>query len=486
VTWSFLSSQSIERKLSNWTILYYGIGQQAEGMKDAAFKVFLLFYYQQIVGVSGTLTGLALAIALCVDGVTDPIAGSISDRANTRFGRRHPFIVGSSIPLAVTFYLLFNPPEALSELGNFLWLATFAVLVRITLTLYNIPHLALGAELTSNSVQRATLFNASALLRLSGGAMVSMFGYILFFRTTEEFSPGLLNKDSYSPFSIFFGVWMVINIVVSALGTYSEVPHMKKIPINPERNWLSGFGEIKHAFGNLAFRSVFFYSFIIALISSIGGVFAPFVGFHFWEFSTENVAFLILFGAPGVFSSLIVVRWLASRFDKKQIVIGSSLALILISNWAIVARLSGADWFPDNSSNYVLAIACMNTFFGALIGTVLITTGDSMLADITDEIDLETGSRREGVIFSARTFMFKATGSLGLMLGGIGLDLISFPSNATTGTVPAAVVWQLGLLSGPVPGFFTIFAFLLLLNYPLSRKRQAEIQVALNIRDKGV
>jgi Na+/melibiose symporter-like transporter len=72
------------------------------------------------------------------------------------------------------------------------------------------------------------------------------------------------------------------------------------------------------------------------------------------------------------------------------------------------------------------------------------------------------------------------------MLGGIGLDLISFPSNATTGTVPAAVVWQLGLLSGPVPGFFTIFAFLLLLNYPLSRKRQAEIQVALNIRDKGV
>jgi Na+/melibiose symporter-like transporter len=381
---------------------------------------------------------------------------------------------------------LFNPPAHLSETGNFFWLVTFAVLVRITLTFYNIPHLALGVELTSNSLQRSTLFNVSALMRLGGGAMVSMIGYILFFRTTEEFNPGLLSKGSYAPFSLFFGCWMVINIMVSALGTYSEVPYMKKVPLRPEKNWLSGFGEIKQAFGNLAFRSVFLYSFVVALISSIGGVFAPFVGFHFWEFSTENVAFLIMFGGPGVLSSLIVVRWVTSRFDKKRIMIGSSLALILVTNWAILARLSGVDWFPGNGSPYVLAIICFNTFFTALIATVLITTGDSMLADITDHIDLETGSRREGVIFSARTFMFKATGSLGLVLGGIGLDLIAFPPNATTGTVPAEVVWRLGLLSGPVPAVFSIAALLLLLKYPLSRKRQAEIRLALSIRDKGV
>ena len=65
------------------TKLYYGVGQAAEGLKTGAFGVFLLFYYSQVLGLPASWTGAAVAIALVVDAITDPLAGSISDRSST-------------------------------------------------------------------------------------------------------------------------------------------------------------------------------------------------------------------------------------------------------------------------------------------------------------------------------------------------------------------------------------------------------------------
>ena len=103
------------RRLSLPTMVAFGVGQAAEGFKNQAFNVFLLFYYQQVVGIPGSLTGLALAIALIFDAVSDPAAGVISDRFRSRWGRRHPFMFFSAFPLVITFIALFSPPEGLSQ-----------------------------------------------------------------------------------------------------------------------------------------------------------------------------------------------------------------------------------------------------------------------------------------------------------------------------------------------------------------------------------
>ena len=81
--------------------LGYGVGQTAEGITFAIFTTFTLFYFNQVLEVSGTLTGLALGIALFCDAITDPLAGSISDRLKTRWGRRHPMIALSAVPLGL-------------------------------------------------------------------------------------------------------------------------------------------------------------------------------------------------------------------------------------------------------------------------------------------------------------------------------------------------------------------------------------------------
>ncbi|MDZ7686997.1 MAG: MFS transporter [Gammaproteobacteria bacterium] len=278
-----LSRKRLPRKrLPRRAMLFYAVGQNAEGIQSAAFHTFLLFYYQQVIGVSGTLAGIALAFAMLADALTDPLAGSMSDRTQTRFGRRHPYIVGSIFPLAIAFVLLFNPPAALTELGSFLWLLVFAVTTRVSLTFYQIPHLALGAELTDSAVRRSSLYNVAALFRMGGEGLVPLIAYVLFFPTTEQHNPGTLNGAGYFWFSIFFAGWMGAVILASAMGTASRIPHLKQVTQHAGKTWYSGYREIIEALGNKSFRTLFFFIFAFGLITSVTGVVSPFMAFHFW------------------------------------------------------------------------------------------------------------------------------------------------------------------------------------------------------------
>ena len=82
----------------------YGVGQIAETVKSTGFNIFLFFFFTQVLGLSGSLAGLAVMIALVFDAVTDPLAGYISDHSRSRFGRRHPFMLAAALPLGIAWY----------------------------------------------------------------------------------------------------------------------------------------------------------------------------------------------------------------------------------------------------------------------------------------------------------------------------------------------------------------------------------------------
>ena len=105
-------------KLSVGTKFAYGIGQVAEQIKNQGFNAFLFFYFTQVLGLAGTLAGAAVLIALVFDAVTDPLAGSLSDNWRSKRGRRHPFMYAAAGPLAITWLLLFLPPEGLGQFGR--------------------------------------------------------------------------------------------------------------------------------------------------------------------------------------------------------------------------------------------------------------------------------------------------------------------------------------------------------------------------------
>jgi glycoside/pentoside/hexuronide:cation symporter, GPH family len=470
------------RRLSFTPMLAFGIGQTAEGIKNAAFNTFLLFYYQQVIGVPGTLAGLALAIALVFDAITDPLAGAISDRTQTRWGRRHPFLLIAAVPLAIAFYLLFNPPEGLSTFGSFVWLTVFAVLVRGSLTFYNIPHLALGAEMARDYTQRSTLFAFSTLFSSLGGAFTGFFAYRLFFPTTPEYSPGLLNPAGYSGFGLVFGIAMALAILTCFVGTFREIPHLRQ-PIGNQAFKVSRMlRDLAQAFRNPSFRALFFGMLFSTLVLSIEGVFSPYMGVHFWGFTTEQLSLLPLVALTALLLSVPLTPLVTRLLDKKMAVIVPAFIVIINANVLIVLRLLDVSWFPDNASGMILPLVMTTTFITSLLAPVVFTTINSMFADIADEHEIETGERREGVIYSARAFVLKTTGATGIFLGGILLDLIAFPRGAAAGTVAPDTVWIMGLIQGPATSIFTLLGLLLYMGYKLDRKRHAEIMAELDRR----
>jgi GPH family glycoside/pentoside/hexuronide:cation symporter len=465
----------------------FGFGQAGEGLKNAAFGTFLLFFYNQIVGVSGTLTGLALAIALMFDAITDPLAGAVSDRTRSRWARRHPYIIAAALPLAVTLFLLFNPPAGLSELEYFVWLTLFAVLVRASMTFYHIPHLALGAEMAHDYNQRSTLFAFSTLFGASGGAIGAAVAYRVFFPTTEEFNPGLLNPDGYFGFSVAFGAAIVFTIVVSFLGTFREIPYLKVPETKPSalsvRNIVT---EVLEAFHNRSFRAIFLGMLLGTLIISIEGVLQPFMGIHFWGLTTEQLSLIPLVALVGLLLALPLTPMATRVFDKKRALLTTAAIVIVNGNVLIVMRLLNPPWFPTNESPWVLYLVLISVFVSTTLAPIIFSTLNSMFADITDEHELETGERREGIIFAARAFAAKATAAIGVSIGGVILDVIEFPrGGAPLGTVQDEVIWKLGFAQGPATSVFTLCGLLLYLGYRLDRQRHAEILRELEARRKA-
>ena len=136
------------------TQLAYGFGGTAEGIKNNGFDYFLLFFYSNILGVNAGQVGLALLVALVVDAISDPVVGYWSDNLRTRLGRRHPFMYGALIPVAVAYFLAWNPPGDLTGNELFPWLVGVTIAVRLGFTFYEVPSNALAAELTARVRER--------------------------------------------------------------------------------------------------------------------------------------------------------------------------------------------------------------------------------------------------------------------------------------------------------------------------------------------
>ena len=471
------------RKLPVLTMLSFGIGEAAGAFKNMAWGVLLLFYYQQVVGVEAWLVGLAIAIAVVMDAVTDPLIGTWSDRIRTRWGRRHPMLLVAAAPLAISFVLLFNPPAGMTDLQGFAWLTAFGVLVRASYTFYNIPHLALGAEMAGDYDQRSTLFAYSAFV----GAMSVAVAYGLitgyYFPTVEGvYDPGFLNPAGYPAMSVTFAIVMVLAILLCVAGTRREIPYLRADQERAAANFFTLFTEIWEVLKNVSFRAVFFGLLLGSLVGGVEAAFTPFMGIHFWGLRTEDLFYLAYVGLFAFPVSFVLIPMLTRLLDKRLAVMLPLTCWITAVNAPICLRLAGVSWFPENGSGWILPIFLAASTVGALAAPIIGASANSMLADVADEHELDTGIRREGVLYSVRAFSAKATAAFGTLFGGILLSIIEFPKEAVRGAVPAETVWNLGLIAGPATSIFSLAALAFYLRYRINRRRHAEIVAALEKR----
>jgi len=469
------------QQLSTWKKSAYGAGTIAFAVKDAAFINFVMFYYTQVLGVSGTIAGLAGGIAVFSDAINDPIIGSWSDHHRSKkWGRRHPFMAGSGIPLALCFILLFSPPSGLGEIGYFLWLTVMAVSLRTFLTIFMIPYTALGAELSQDYEERSVIASYRSVFGWIAGVALPAIAYVLIFVSAGE-SDGRLIASNYSTYAIFSAVVALLGVAVATFGTASEIPHLPPIP--EERKPFSftvPYVEMYRALSNRNFRWLFLGLFIAGGLGGVAITLSPYINAYFWEFTTEQMAVFALPMLVGSILAFVAIKPLGSRFEKRTILMSSIAVMILNGLWWIPLRL--LNLLPENGNPILLWGAGINVFFMVFALMISQVMGASIVADIVDEYEVETHERQEGVFFAALGFSSKAVSGLGMLIGGVVIDAVGVPTGAEPGTVSQDVLFPLGLIAGPVLTVFFLIPVWLMARVDLDRSRHEELRIELDER----
>ena len=466
------------RKLPVRTKLAFSSGGLQEATVGAA-GITTMIFYNQVLGLSPGLCGIAFMIASIVDGISDPLVGAVSDGYNSRWGRRHPFMFLSAFPLGISFYFLYQPLGGLGEAGLFVWLIACLVFMRLAYTFYNIPHDALGAELTDDYHERTSLFGYNSVIGSGLTVGMSLFVLMVIFPTTEEYSNGLLNESRYQLMAIIGALIVVGAVLLCTLGTADQIPYLhqaKKVKTDL-KTYLT---ELLRLIVNPSYISVCASWLTIAVGLSIMGMVSTYTYIYAFELSTEAMAIAGFAKLPGIAVALPLATLLTRLLDKKQTVILISLVSACMIGSPHVLRMIG--WFPGNDSPLLLWLLFGPLFLGYMIFPVVAIVVDSQLVDIADDHELKTGRRAEGVVFSVRTFAMKATGGLGGMIGGFALEFIGFPKDAQVGQLAEKTINGLLFINGPLYIGIFIAGVLFMMMYRLNQQRHQEILAVLEER----
>lgn len=462
------------------TRLFQAVGALPDTWKNFAFNTFLLFYYNQVLGLTASLASAAIMIALIIDAITDPLVGSWSDSFRSRLGRRHPFMYASALPLGVSLYLAFAPPAGLSETGLFMWLTAFAVLVRTAMTFFVVPWNALFAEFSEDYVERTTVVTYRYVIGWLGAVTFTFLTWTLIFPSSPEFTPGHLNPEAYDIFAPVIGIAVALAALLTTHLTRREVPYLLQPehvqPFSP----LGAVREVLLALHNQSFLWVFLAILIGGAITGITTALTIYLQTYFWGLTPEDLRWYVLaaFGAAVAFG---LIGPLQRRYDKKAILL-TCLSLNLLDG-ILMVNLRLVDVVPANGAPLLLPLLVANATVSACLGTITGIIGASMIADTLDEQELDTGRRQEGVFSAALSFSGKVTSGIGVFAGGLILQyVINFPRDARPTHLEPELVFQLGLVAGVIVPLFHIIPILLIRRYDLTRERYAGLRAALESR----
>ena len=172
-----------------------------------------------------------------IDAITDPLIGYVSDNWRSKWGRRHPFMYVSIIPICVAYALMWNPPEFVlqSQTTMFGFLVFMAVSIRIFLTFFEVPNTALISELTTDYDQRTGLMGLRFMFGWLGGIGMAFLGYTFFFQA-DDGSNGILQAAGYGQYGIAAAFLMLFGMLASSIGTHKTIPYLHT---PPEKDFMS-------------------------------------------------------------------------------------------------------------------------------------------------------------------------------------------------------------------------------------------------------
>ncbi|WP_291643482.1 MFS transporter [Clostridium sp.] len=449
----------------------YGSGNFSIGINNQAIAAYLVFYCTVILNLPGSLVGLAVSLSIIWDAITDPLMGYFSDMTKSKiFGRRHQYILIGGIGLGISNYLLWNIRPNLSNYATFSIIFILILVIKTFGTIYTTPYTALGAELSNDYNERTNIQGVKTVFFLLGLAFVSVFGMFVFFKPTPEFPSGQLNPGSYSSMGIFSSILIIIFAFVCFFSTKKYIPilneHVQKK--SSDTNIKTALSAFKEILLNKSFRCVAFAH----MFTNIATALFANTGLHVFTYtfflSSQQIGLII--GIQLLVSILSQPIWslISAKLDKKpSMILGLILCFISSLFFLILVLIK----------NHVMGNALYFIPFAIIAGFGtggLLTLPFSMVADIIDLDELNTGKRAEGSYYGCLTLFYKFSQSIALLFIGFILDLVKFDANLPLQAESTVII--LGLILSIGSGLTFIAAFSSISRYTLNRSSIENIQ----------
>ena len=377
------------RKVSLGTTIAYGMPGLGAGYMYLLMSLYVMKFSTDVLLIAPAVMGVIFSISRIWDAVSDPIAGYLSDRTTFKFGRRRTWMLISFIPISLGFLAVFSPPESMQGQSLDLWMMIAILSFYSAITLLNVPHMALGAELSEDYHERTLLFGVRHIGFTLGSilALVSMSLLI----SEENNSDGDVRQLAGS--LAFYAIGAMSLMLFFAVSKLKENPEFQnrvnKNPFKAFRDvWINPHAKIL---------------IIVLFIENLGGAVIGVLTLYVTQYIVEAPAWapLIIF-AYMLPSALSVPLWipLSRRFGKIRLWV-FSLAFTGISFGGIFIIP-----FLDSITDRLIVM-----FIGAALGGMAAgcggAIGPSVKGDVIDYDEYLTGERKEGSYFAALNFVFK-------------------------------------------------------------------------------
>jgi GPH family glycoside/pentoside/hexuronide:cation symporter len=453
------------QKLSQGTKLAYGSGDLGTAISAALRGFFMLIFFTDVAGLSPAAAGSIVALNKIWDAFNDPIIGWLSDHTVTRWGRRRPWLLFGAIPFGTLFFLLWWVPP-LGPTGKYVYYTVVLLLLDTFYTVVNVPYTALTAELTQDYDERTSLNNYRFAFSV-GGALVSAFLHPII---VNQFGSPQLG------YAISGFIWAIVSTIPCfvVFAAVRENPDVVTAAAEPDP--IPYLQQIRIAFANHAYR----YVIGIYLCAWLALQLAQNVLLYYLRYYMlipDLIPWVLLAVQGTSFVFLFVWNWLGRtfRWEKRTVfIVGAGLWLVAQLMLSILTPSNGQWVFP------IAALAGAGLAVAYLIPW-------SMVPDVIEFDEWETGRRREGIFYGFMVLLQKVAVALAVFLTGVALQWRGYldPIQHPNPIQPESALQAIRFFIGPVPALFLALGIIIAFYYPITRKRHTDMLNALAERKQA-
>ncbi len=446
------------------TVFAYGAPGVGAGYMFLLLSLYVMKFSTDVLLIAPAVMGVIFSISRVWDAVADPIVGYLSDRTHHRMGRRRVWMLASVIPICASFVMLFSPPVSMSVFGLTIWMAIGVIGFYSAITLFAVPHLSLGAELTTNYHERSRLFGLRhAAFTL--GSILALVSMQIFINAEAE---GPAATRAAAEWISWLASGMMFGLVLFAVVRLRERAEFQNRSIGLPYKAFADVWRNPHA------RLLIVVTFIENVGSAAIGALTLYVAQYVVGRLELAPAIILAYMIP---STISVPLWipLSRRFGKIRLWI-FSMVLTGVS-FGVMFSLP----FLADESTRILVIVLAAIFAGLAAGCGG-TVGPSIQGDVIDYDEYLTGERKEGSYFSAWSFVYKSATGVMLLLTGFVLQASGFmPNQQQSMTTQVAMVSLYGLF----PLVCYAIGSVMMMRFKLDETEHARIRVELERRRTG-